>query len=365
MKVQLVLVFGTGSGTTETRVFSEQPLGFKFRSKMPLVIHGIREGSQAEQLHVQLGWVVHSIGDQPLAGMTFTQAGRVIHESVAPLRACMVIRRVPLDAQSVELLSAKLKREASVVPYLKQFGFIAQNAHSWEKGIQQPDVRLGMVDGHRKHGKCKNTWYVIIGTIIVADASLTQRWQVERRLVHIRVLLHDPVKRELGNGYSLYFATARFAHHGGIPGTTLQIRAWLAALSKAINVGALSPTVVASIMRFLETPSLDKTEKQTLPGSELRHVAALNADGTMYHEDEKDEEDPEESTKPDVADNESGEHPCKPNVTMQVCHAQFARSHVGSEVGGAGTNDAARRLEQALEFLEEDEMPAEAKMMEM
>jgi len=319
----------------------------QFRNKMPITIKRIREGSQAEQLEVQLGWEVHSIGNKPLEGLTIAQASTLLRQGMAPLRRCMVIRRVPLDALSVADLSYKLKgiTQAQVVPYLKQFGYNAQSARSWEPDAEHPELRLGMIDGHRKHGKCKHTWYVLVGKMVATEVSSTHLWQVERRLAHIRAFLHDSVKQELGDVYKLYFESARFARFGGPPGTTARMASWLTALSKAINVKTLSPTLVAFIMRFVETPSLNQTAGHTLPVSEPLSAAALTVEGIGQQKDEKVtalidegmgqqkdgkvEEEPDESITSDVPDDKSVE----------------------------GTDEEARVVQRELSLLEDDEMP--------
>jgi len=342
MEAQLTLVFDTCTGKKERRIFTEQPLGMQFKSQMPITIKSIREGSQAEQLDVQLGWELRSVGDKLVKGMTIGQAIRMLRESAAPLRKCMVVRHAPLDALSAEELAFKLKKvdEVEVVTYLKKFTFHAANPYSWEKGVEHPELRLGIVDGHRKHSGCKHTWYVLIGKIAAGDASVTQQWQLERRLAHVRVLLHDPVKRELGNAYNWYFESSHFAHYGGPSGTTARMGAWLAALSKAINVKALTPILVAHVMRFLETPLFvppksepsrdvavnakgirqqeDKEgEKDEVNAKGIRQQEdkegekdEVNAKGIRQQEDkegEKDEEDQEESRSRDVSDNESNQ----------------------------------------------------------
>jgi len=306
MEAQLTLVFETCSGMKETRVFTEQPMGIQFRSRMPISIKSIREGSQAEQLEVKLGWELHSIGGQLLEGMTIGEATGLLRESAATLLKCMVVRSAPLNATSVVDLAVKLKlknvEEAEVVPYLKQFTINAQSAHSWEKGVEHPELRLGIINGHRKHGRCKHTWYVLVGKITAADASLTRQWQLERLLVHIRTLVHDPVKREMGNAYNLFFESSHFARHGGPQGTTARMGAWLAALSKAINVKALSPTLVVKILRFLEAPFLG------FPETEPSLDAVVNAEGMPQQEDKEgetdEEEEQEESITQDVLANE-------------------------------------------------------------
>eukprot|EP00419_Tripos_fusus_P001884 CAMPEP_0172668016 /NCGR_PEP_ID=MMETSP1074-20121228/8802_1 /TAXON_ID=2916 /ORGANISM="Ceratium fusus, Strain PA161109" /LENGTH=270 /DNA_ID=CAMNT_0013484611 /DNA_START=76 /DNA_END=885 /DNA_ORIENTATION=+ len=267
MAAHLAVVFDTGNGKYETKVFTYQPLGLQFRSQLPIIIKRIRAYSQAEELNVQLGWEVCSVGDKRLSGMTIEQASRVFQESVATLRKSIVVRSAPLDAISVKDLSSKLGWPgADVVPYLTQIGFKPKDPRAWEEAAS-PHLRLGMIDGHRKHSKGKHTWYVIVCKMFSSDASLTQHWQVERRLAHIRALVHDPVKHELGNAYDLYFTGAHFALRGGPAGTSARMGAWLTALSKAINVKALSPCLVASIMRFVEIPLPGHIAEQTLSGS--------------------------------------------------------------------------------------------------
>jgi len=73
------------------------------------------------------------------------------------------------------------------------------------------------------------------------------------------------VKQELEEEYLHHFQTARFARRGGPPGTTAKIEAWLAALSKVINSGKLSPALVASILCFLEAPLLQEGVEQAIP----------------------------------------------------------------------------------------------------
>jgi len=357
MEAGFSLVFDTGSGEQETRVFTEQPFGIHFRNKMPIIIKGIREGSQAEQLEVQVGWKVHSIGGEPLEGLAVAQAFKLLRQAAAPLRQCMVIRRTPWDGKSIAALSYKLGStgQAEVVPYLKQFRFNAQSPRSWEPDAEHPVLRLGMIDGHRKHCDCKHTWYVMVGKLAAGVASSTQLWQVERRLAHIRAFLHDPVKQELGNEYKMYFETAPFAHVGGPPGTTARMGSWLKALSKAINVKILSPTFVAAIIRFMETPSLDTIAGHTLPVSEPpcvtalidegkgvtplidegigqqkdEKVTALIDEGMGQQKDGKVEEEPDESITSDVPDDKSVE----------------------------GTDEEARVVQRELSLLEDDEMP--------
>jgi len=248
----------------ETMTFTEQPLGLQFRSKMPMVISKIQEGTQASQLGVMPGWTVHSINGKLVAGLTMFQAYNTLVQLSAPLRLCMLVRTTPLDAISVEELADKLKsaEEVPVVVFLKRHGFLAESATSWENNVERPVLQVE-IDGHREMGiAALHTWYTIVGKVITGEATSTRRWTVERRLAHVRALLHDPVKQELGDNYDDHFQCAPFALYGGLPGSTARMQSWLAALSKAIQAGAVSPALVVSILQFLEAPSLSEHRRQ-------------------------------------------------------------------------------------------------------
>merc|ERR1712098_571582 len=100
-----------------------------------------------------------------------------------------------------------------------------------------------------------HTWYKMKCSL-KATGSEACEWEVERRLLHVRQFLHDPVKLSLGGRYSEHFAHACFASHGGIPGTTSLLRDWHRALATCINKGFAQPTLVALVHRFLETPEV-------------------------------------------------------------------------------------------------------------
>jgi len=211
--------------------------------------------------------------------MTIAQACATLHEASGPLRRCMLVRKPPLDAQSVTKLSAKLHsfEEAESVPLLKRFGYAALSAKSWETTVELPELHLGMIDGCREISNPRHhTWYAINGKIITGKGATTRQWLVERRLAHIRTLLHHPVKQELGKAYSHHFEKARFACHGAPPGTFTRIASWLAALSKAINSKALPPALVATLLIFLEAPLLDESEGQDFLAAESLRVLASN-----------------------------------------------------------------------------------------
>jgi len=268
MAEPLTVVFRTKTGDEEVRIFTQQPLGMEFRRVMPIVISRLRGEGQAIQFGVQLGWEVVSINGNALAGMKFPDAFDIFVAAADMLPRCMLVRRCPLDSKSTPLLANKLKivEEVEVVPLLQAFGFNALSADAWGDKAQRPDLVLGVIDGHREKGRPSHTWYAIIGKVQVTpgETSSTRRWVVERRLAHIRALLHDPVKREMGKDYDFHFKGAHFAHHGGPPGTTARMEAWLGKLARAIYAGEVSPALVASILRFLEAPKLDEDAGQTV-----------------------------------------------------------------------------------------------------
>jgi len=270
MAGELTVVFRTKTGEEEAKVFTQQPLGMDFQGNMPIVINRLRGKSQADQLGVQVGWEVLSINNIALTGQTFHDARDIVVKLAATLPGYMLVRKCPPYVKSTEQLSSKLKRveEAEVMPFLQQFGFVARSADVWGEKAQRPELGLGVVDDHREKGH--HTWYAIIGKVQVTSpgtVSPTRRWQVERRLAHIRALLHDPVKRELGKDYDFHFNGAHFPHHGGPSGTTARMEAWLEALSRPIKSGELSPALVASILSFLEAPQLDEDAGQAISES--------------------------------------------------------------------------------------------------
>merc|ERR1711957_150162 len=55
-------------------------------------------------------------------------------------------------------------------------------------------------------------------------------------------------------GYESHFAEAPFARHGGLPGTSTRLAAWLGALASCANNGALDPELHAYVLRFLHAP---------------------------------------------------------------------------------------------------------------
>eukprot|EP00419_Tripos_fusus_P011064 CAMPEP_0172666238 /NCGR_PEP_ID=MMETSP1074-20121228/7690_1 /TAXON_ID=2916 /ORGANISM="Ceratium fusus, Strain PA161109" /LENGTH=381 /DNA_ID=CAMNT_0013482603 /DNA_START=1 /DNA_END=1146 /DNA_ORIENTATION=+ len=348
MQPQVELVFGTGNGERETKIFTHKPLGIQLGSKMPIVIKRLRLGSQAQQLGVKLGWQVHSINGTPLANMSFSEAITTLIESSASLRCFMLVRDPPLDAQSVARLRTKLgsTEAAAVVPVLQQYGFMAKHSKSWGTSGELPQLHLGMVDGHREiSNPMHHTWYSIMGKLIVGRESPTRRWIVERRLAHVRALLYEPVKRELGIKYGHFFGKTPFAHHGRPPGTTARMASWLAALSKTIYCKALSPTLVASILRFLEAPLLDEDAGQTFSEAGVLTVEAKNGEAMRLVD---------ESTEGSESNGKAG-----PEVFEKEEEVEDKKEEKAEEDDEEEDEEVSKEEEEEEEVYEEDKEDAE------
>jgi len=285
MEAQLEVTFVTAFGCKVTKVFTRRPLGMRFLSRMPIVIKGIQNGSPADQLGVKVGWQLHAIAGKPMTGKDIALFYRALVVSSAPLRSCMVVRPTPLKTASTELLAIQLKSHGDddVVTLLSKFGFAPQDAQSWGGNTSPPELRF-TTDGHREMGKPGHTWYAIVGKIIEGQSS-ARSWMVERRLVHVRSMLYEPLRREWGDKkYSRYFKNRPFPRRGAPPGTTARLQSWLNAMSEAISFGATSPAFIASIFRFLEAPTLCEDAGQSMSDNA---AIQLELPCTIHSEDDR------------------------------------------------------------------------------
>mmetsp|Transcript_10756 Transcript_10756/g.19911 ORF Transcript_10756/g.19911 Transcript_10756/m.19911 type:complete len:225 (-) Transcript_10756:16-690(-) len=120
-----------------------------------------------------------------------------------------------------------------------------------------------------------HTWYQMECSL--NEVSKPCKWEVQRRLLHLRKSLHDPVKEMLGLAYKFHFSHAVFASHGGIPGTTTQLRDWHRALAKCINTGGADAALVALVLSFLAVP--DVSQAHELDGMRHCEEGALSNTG--------------------------------------------------------------------------------------
>eukprot|EP00927_Polykrikos_kofoidii_P015162 TRINITY_DN16726_c0_g1_i1.p1 TRINITY_DN16726_c0_g1~~TRINITY_DN16726_c0_g1_i1.p1 ORF type:complete len:365 (-),score=63.90 TRINITY_DN16726_c0_g1_i1:65-1159(-) len=158
--------------------------------------------------------------------------------------------------------------DVAVVPYLKGYGYKAVDPETWhpmledqEAGVLRNPQLSVVVAGHEE--VLGHTWYVLACTLelpktdSVVTACSQLDWKAERRLVQLREGLHDRVKALLGETqYGLIFADARFAPKGGLPGTSMRLNAWFAALTTAINTCRGPPSLTALTIQFLNIPEL-------------------------------------------------------------------------------------------------------------
>lgn len=258
----LDVVFEIPGGGLVTRTFKTRPIGVEFVREMPMKV--TRARSEALELGVEVDWTIVVIGGKAISDLDFREAFRIFKEAVQPL-ASDVHRTsrpewMPLPVTVGEMHAMVTCPDwVDNISYLAKYGFQAKDKSTWFTGVPRPDLLLGAIFGHSE--KANHTWYVVQGSLAKPGDATTvvKRWHVERRLKHIRELLHDPVKNGLGDVYTTRFAKAPFAHYGAPSGTTHRLENWLTVLASCINDGIVSPRLTALVLRFLEAPELDPT----------------------------------------------------------------------------------------------------------
>lgn len=152
--------------------------------------------------------------------------------------------------------------DAEVASYVQPYGYAALGPLQWERMSSQtawPKLTLTMyghaeIDDHTCYRfRCELDTQVG-GAGPRCAPSLSLKWGVQRRLAHLREGLHDIVQSCLGDGYHKVFGEARFARHGGPPGTSARLEAWLAKLVLHVNDGTAAPEIVAQVLHFFEVP---------------------------------------------------------------------------------------------------------------
>jgi len=251
-----------------------------------------------------------------------------------PLPLEFVKRDCPLSKTWVKnLKDAVGPIDLEEVPtYLKRYGFMTFSASKWPEATpnMKPMLTLGVIKGHREAGNpVLHTWYALRARISMEGAK-TWRWQVERRLEHLRKMLHDPVKLELAKTYDLHFGTARFAKHGGPPGTTARLEGWLAALAKVINEGSCSPQLVALTLRFLEAPEICPDNRTDGGLDEASFDNSLAQATERYTEEERTEDGDSEAParNDDGADSDEGEDTSRARIDADLQLAGLAAAGV-------------------------------------
>jgi len=158
----------------------------------------------------------------------------------------------------VQRLIRSCRLEASeVIPYLGSMGYKVFERPicglTWVQGAEMPKF-LVRVSGHEEFEK--HTYYSMSCEVkLPGQAVAAMRWQLRRRLWHLRAGLHDPVKTDLGVFYAKSFGQSRFARYGGLPGTTHRLDEWCQALARCIGDRDVTPVVAAAIFKVLGAPS--------------------------------------------------------------------------------------------------------------
>lgn len=139
--------------------------------------------------------------------------------------------------------------------YLQDRGFDVGDALKWTApaDASSPAVRIDVVCHSEVNG---HTWYQLRCDISTPDKVHALTWSTQRRLEQLRTQLHDPLKADLGENYSEFFRGARFAHRGGLPGTSNRLAAWCGSLARHISCRRVSPAVAALTLRFLGAPGV-------------------------------------------------------------------------------------------------------------
>jgi len=155
--------------------------------------------------------------------------------------------------------------------YLERYLYAPMDDERWQlpPGPKGSGPRLTIwVNGHREIDR--HTFYSVQCSLVLCGSLLVE-WEAPRRLLQIRECLHAPLKVSFGTGkYYRHFGNAPFARRGGVWGTTGRLKAWFAALTRAINSGALTPGEVAFVLQFLDTPAPEQSPDQVVRNLWLR-----------------------------------------------------------------------------------------------
>jgi hypothetical protein len=244
------------------KCFRHKPLGLFYKVETPIVVTLVM--GEAEEIGVQEGWEVLKVGDQDLKGLSFEESCRILWEGADALSEAVLRRQYPPDTACVSnmILWWRPPAPSQAAEILQSFGYSAGGPRTWNVDAHQPRIVLQLADKHMAAscpGELVHTWYELHGRLSSNTYTQDWLWIVPRRLMHLRRLLHDPVRLELGRAYHQLFKTEKFACRGRPPGTTARLAIWLAALARVMNECQLSPALTASILCFLEAPRIVET----------------------------------------------------------------------------------------------------------
>jgi len=247
---------------------------------------------EAEDIGVEVGWQILRVGDQDLVGLSFEAACRALWDGAKDLSESMIMRQYPPDTASIANMILWWRPPApfQAVEILQSFGYSALGPKKWND-VTQPSIGLQLARKHvvaASDGDGGQAWYDIHGRLSSDAYTQDWLWIVPRRQMHLRRLLHDPVRLELGRAYDQHFKTERFAVSGRPPSTPVKLGTWLATLAQVINSCQLSPALTAAILCFLEAPQMVETNEALIRGQEYskRFMPAHTVPESMQQPDQ-------------------------------------------------------------------------------
>merc|ERR1719464_1713398 len=113
------------------------------------------------------------IGRETLVGKGFPQAFELLSKATEELPLEFIMRDFPNALSAVTDCSARLGPvdETQVAPFLRRLGYKVSDHNAWEN-VEQPEVKLGAIDGHREDGiPTRHTWYAVQGCLFAAWPS--------------------------------------------------------------------------------------------------------------------------------------------------------------------------------------------------
>jgi len=154
-------------------------------------------------------------------------------------------------------------QETEFAPYLRHLGFEAQSDQKWTALPNNSGISLHVqLLNHVK--MAGHTWYQVNCQLKRSAGRGDLSWPAPRRLVQLRLDLHDRCKHMLGSAeYTRLFGETRFAKYGAPPGTTARLRAWLDKLCSLINNGEVPPGVAAVALAFFQAPIPEGVDQPT------------------------------------------------------------------------------------------------------
>lgn len=261
---------------------------------------------------------------------------------------------------------------AAIPAFLAPYGYVASSDVKWGNDAHASPHPLLFVKVSSHAEVDKHTQYRL-------DCSLMRRgsdtsyleWSVDRRLRQLRVGLHDAVKKELGSVYHRRFYGAHFAHHGGLGGTTSRLNAWCGRFAACVNMGEVSPKVLARALTVLGAPryagmdadgasdskviSSDASASTTASDGDPDDASLYLSGSEFYESDFESDSDLASDTGSDVSEeygNEARGLTCKDEVPMPqmmapavatgtaIVDTGFDAHHIKLEAHGSQTSAA-------------------------